>query len=353
MDGEDAEAMDAEMRKCVELYEDAMIVELDRLMSVYGAEAIEGWTDGSKYKHRLIHWLAWKGHCRVLEHVCGFNAAHMFSLDVQREVDGCTAAHLTVWYKQPAAMEKLLQLGADPAIANSFGHTAEDMMKFQDKHAEKTPDRAFDPFGGNLIFIDLEFTSGFYEFDQEPKILEAAIVVTDGNLKELGSGSWVVGGFTKEVLEGLADFHQSHFRDSSDGGPFPPRSEEECGNDLFRDIMASTCTKVDVEQSMLNLVKEHCNKGESPIVGYSVQCDREVLKDEMPEFYRYLSHQIIDISSIFKVAQAFAPQKMRQREGRKSDYNHRAMNDVRDSMQSMSWIREGLFGAKPRRHAAV
>ena len=58
----------------------------------------------------------------------------------------------------------------------------------------------------NLIFIDLETTSGFYDFEEMPQILEAreldgsctrtlkllqvAIIITDRHLNELDRGHW-------------------------------------------------------------------------------------------------------------------------------------------------------------------
>lgn len=318
--------------------EDDMVAEIDRLVRVYGIEALESWTDKDKDKNHFIHWLSWKGSCKVLDYVCGFDREYVMNLDVQRESDGCTAAHLAVWYKRVVVYEKLLELGANPALENSYGHSAEDMLGFQAKYEEREAAKK-----QNLIFLDLEFTSGFYEFDKTPKILEAAIVITDGDLNELACGSWVVGGFAKEELEKLGDFHQTHFRDSCDGGLFPPLPGEEGGNGLFSDIISSSYTKRDVEQYMLNLVKQHCPANKCPLVGYSVQCDREVIQRQMPKFYRYLSHQIIDISSILRVAGSWAPETMNNREAKTSNYDHRAMNDVRDSIESMRWIRDGLF----------
>lgn len=315
-----------------------MMVEIDRLVSVYGMEALESWTDGDKHKNHLIHWLTWKGNGQVLDHVCGFDRPYVMNLDVQRDLDGCTATHLAVWYKKLDIYEKLLELGANPAIENSYGHTAEDMLGFQAKHAEKEAEKR-----ENLIFLDLEFTSGFYDFDKTPKILEAAIVITDGELNELACGSWVIGGFSKEELEQLGTFHQTHFRDSCNGGSFPPLPGEEGGNGLFSDIINSSYTKRDVEQHMLNLVKQHCPANGCPLVGYSVQCDREVIQRQMPKFYRYLSHQIIDISSILRVAGTWAADKMNNRPAKTTNYDHRAMNDVRDSIESMRWIRDELF----------
>ncbi|CAE7655888.1 REXO2 [Symbiodinium necroappetens] len=60
----------------------------------------------------------------------------------------------------------------------------------------------------NLIFIDLETTSGFYDFEEMPQILEVAIIITDRHLNELDRGHWVVGGFSRKDLESLGEFHK-------------------------------------------------------------------------------------------------------------------------------------------------
>merc|ERR1712048_1524977 len=78
-------------------------------------------------------------------------------------------------------------------------------------------------------------------------------------------------------------------------------------------------------------------------VGYSVQCDREVLMLEMPKFYGYLSHQIVDISSFLRMGNVWLPHKMRTRQRKDSKYNHRAMNDIEDSIDTLKWVRNNLF----------
>merc|ERR1711920_95173 len=193
----------------------------------------------------------------------------------------------------------------------------------------------------NLIFLDLEFTSGFYEKckGMEPKILEAAIVVTGKDLSEKGRGQWVVGGYTKEELEALGDFHQKHFRDAEPGGEFPPLEAGASGNGLFSDILGSKLTLKEVENNMLALVKKHCPENGCPLVGYSVQCDREVLMVEMPRFYSYLHHQIVDLSSFLRMGGLWLPEQMQKRASRETKYNHRALNDVEDSITSLAWIR--------------
>jgi oligoribonuclease len=195
----------------------------------------------------------------------------------------------------------------------------------------------------NLIFIDLELTAGFYEFDQKPSILEAAVIVTDKNLSELERGHWVLGGFTCQELESLGEFHKANFRDAGPGGMFPPLNGYK-GNGLFADVIASSLTKEEVEEEMLELIQRSCPEGECPLVGYSVQCDREVIKDELPQFYRHVSHQIVDVSGFFTVTRMWLPEKLQQWDRRSSTYNHRAVQDAEDAIEALRWVRRELIG---------
>jgi len=197
---------------------------------------------------------------------------------------------------------------------------------------------------GNLVFLDLELTAGFYDFDTNPQILEAALIVTDKDLNEIERGHWVLGGFEQEDLERLGEFHKANFRDSVPGGKFPPMNAYSSGNGLFSDVLRSTLSKQQAEEEMLQLISRHCPAGECPLVGYSVQCDREVLKEEMPRIYRHVSHQILDVSSFFSMARMWIPEKLSSWDRRASNYNHRAVADVEDAILALRWIQKSFFG---------
>ena len=125
----------------------------------------------------------------------------------------------------------------------------------------------------------------------DPHILECAVIVTDKNLNELERGHWVVH-WEKNELDKLSDFHQNTFK-----------SRDQGGNGLFDDCIASKTTKEEMEEQVLALLKRHCpNKG-CPLAGSSIHWDREVLRTQMPSVYDYLHYQIIDVSSIYGVAQ--------------------------------------------------
>jgi len=319
--------------------DDETLAALDALVARYGADAVSAWKDQShKHRHRLLHHIAFKGWVAALERaVC----EHKFDINVQRDSDQCTAAHLAIWFKQEAVLNKLWDLKADTTLPNKYGESADQKWQQEREKYEY------------MIFLDLELTSGFYERAKAgpPKILEAAIVITDKDLAEKGRGQWVVGGYSKEQLNSFAEFHQQNFRDAKPGGEFPPLEGSEGGNGLFSDVLNSKLSVGEVEDAMLALVKKHCPEGYCPIVGYSVQCDREVLMLEMPRFYSYLSHQIVDLSSMLRMGRLWLPKKLEARQKRETKYNHRALNDVEDSIETLAWIRDNLF-QKPEESSA-
>jgi len=307
---------------------------LPELISAYGKEAVEAWKEGkNKHKHRLIHLAVSKNYAQALQDMV---EEHSFNVNVPRDSDQCTPMHLAMFYKKPAAIKKLQRLGADLALKNSYGDSCD--AKYE----------AFVSSYQNIIWLDLELTHGHYEgakSGEAPKILEAAVIVTDKDLKELGRGQWVVGDFSKELLEGLPAFHQKTFRDKSAGGEFPP-SEDSHGNGLFSDILASQTTVEIAETEIIKLIAAHCPEQACPIAGNSIQCDREVLKARMPKVYAFISHQILDVSTVLGLMNRWLPEKdmdYRADQEAHASYDHRAMHDTESSIQSFRWARANLF----------
>jgi len=177
------------------------------------------------------------------------------------------------------------------------------------------------------------------------QILEAAVIVTDKDLKELGRGHWVIGGYTKEQLEALPSFHQQHFRDKGPGGEFPPLADSE-GNGLFSEMLNSKTTVGEAEEAIVKLIASYCPEQACPIAGNSIQCDREVLKIRMPKVYAFISHQILDMSTILGLMNRWLPDKYidhKADQGAHASYDHRAMNDTESSIQTARWARANLF----------
>jgi len=184
-----------------------------------------------------------------------------------------------------------------------------------------------------MVWLDLEMTSSIYDDLSQPEILEAALIITDKELRELARGHWVVE-HTAETLASLSRWHQSNFA-----------TEKEGGNGLFNEVLGTSAQpKEQCESEMLELIRSHCPERGCPLAGNSVHCDREVLRMEMPLVYRYLSHRIIDVSTVFGLADRWLPERLlippRPPKRRQA---HRAMVDIEDSIEYLKWARQYLF----------
>eukprot|EP00927_Polykrikos_kofoidii_P004836 TRINITY_DN11907_c0_g1_i1.p1 TRINITY_DN11907_c0_g1~~TRINITY_DN11907_c0_g1_i1.p1 ORF type:complete len:413 (+),score=61.21 TRINITY_DN11907_c0_g1_i1:55-1293(+) len=357
----------------------------------FGKHAVEQWRESkSKHRHSLVHLAAAKDLTDYLRFL-GSEPLN-FNVNVPRQSDGCTPLHVAVWYKKLQAANVLsYELNADVTVKNNYGEDCSaDYQKLVDSYQ-------------NLIFLDLEMSASFYnwaardppdtsEANSPPRILEAAVIVTDKDLNELGRGEWVVGGMTKEYLEKLPDFHQRNFRDAAPAvAPpnepedtkegetatattattvkdatakqppqlFPPLLGEDGaplqgGNGLFSDMLDPKQAKplAQVESELLKLLEKHCPRQACALAGCSVGCDRELLKLEMPRIYSFVSHRVVDVSSVLAgMMDAWCGPEVRNdlREFEKaesSDYNHRALNDCEAAIIKMKWVRKTFF-AKP------
>jgi len=277
----------------------------------------------------LIHFAVSKNYADVVKQMV---SKHGFDVNTPRDGDLCTPMHLAMWSKKGDVIETLSGLGADLTLKNIYGEACDnDYAAFIDSK-------------NNIIWLDLELTHAPRRVDVG-EILEAAVIVTDKDLKELGRGQWVISGFTKDQLLGLEDFHQRTYADEGPGGEFPPL-EGSPGNGLFSDVIASQTTLEAAQAEILELVKQHCPEQACPIAGNSIQCDKEVLKVHMPDVYDFLSHQILDVSTVVGFMSRWLPEKeaeWRMDQQSHASYDHRALHDTESSIQSMRWARSNVF----------
>lgn len=331
--GDDVAMMEDALKELTGANEDEWLAHLPALVSKHGLEAICAWRDDkNKHKHRLVHTAAVKDYVRALKAM----HAQGFDLNAQRDSDKCTPLHLAIFFKKASAAATLKSIGVDTSLANGYGETCD--AKYEQLAASMH----------NIVFMDLELTAGHYDADPA-RVLELAAIITDKELTELGRGQWTIGGFSKEDLESLKEFHQKTFRDAEVGGLFPPLSGSP-GNGLFSSVLSSTTTKEQAQNELMGLLRKHCVEKACPIAGNSIQCDREVLKEEMPGVYAFFNHRIIDVSTFTGVMERWLPGSLeawKKSQETESNYNHRAMNDVESSIQTMRWVRQHLLVQTP------
>ena len=119
-----------------------------------------------------------------------------------------------------------------------------------------------------LIWLDLEMTG--LDPNAE-RIIEIYTCVTNEDLTEIIEGPGMVVSQSKELLDGMDDWNQSHHGASG----------------LIEEVLDSTISEREAEQATLDFIKLHVEKGESPLCGNTVWHDRKFLSLYMPELEDY------------------------------------------------------------------
>lgn len=173
-----------------------------------------------------------------------------------------------------------------------------------------------------MIWIDLEMTG--LEPDVN-RILEAAVLVTDGQLEILAEGPNLVVHQPEEVLAAMDDWNQKHHRASG----------------LIRRVRESTLTEAEAEARILEFVKEHVGPREAPLAGNSVHQDRRFIQKYWPSFEQYLHYRIVDVSSVKELVARWYPQAYSARPVKKG--THKALDDIRESIDELRFYRKVAF----------
>lgn len=74
--------------------------------------------------------------------------------------------------------------------------------------------------------------------------------------------------------------------------------------------------------------------------GNSVCQDRRFLAREMPELESYFHYRNLDVSTLKILTQQWAPEVAA---GFTKESTHRALADIRDSIEELTWYRDRLF----------
>lgn len=173
----------------------------------------------------------------------------------------------------------------------------------------------------NLIWIDLEMTGLDTVNDT---IIEVATIVTDKYLNELAEGPVLAISQSQETMGGMDEWNT--------------RQHGESG--LTARVLASKVGLEEAEKATLDFLSAWVDKGASPMCGNSVCQDRRFLAREMPELECYFHYRNLDVSTLKILAQQWAPEVAA---GFTKESTHRALADIRDSIEELTWYRDRLF----------
>lgn len=174
----------------------------------------------------------------------------------------------------------------------------------------------------NLIWVDCEMTGLDIQNDA---LVEIAVLVTDAQLNVLGEGVDLVIKCPQEKIDGMNDFVR----------------EMHTASGLITEI-PNGVSAAEAEEAILAYLSTYApDAGKSPLAGNSVYVDRAFIARDLPAFNSYLHYRTIDVSSIKELARRWYPRVYFA--APKKTGNHRALGDIRDSIDELDYYRNSIF----------
>ena len=156
------------------------------------------------------------------------------------------------------------------------------------------------------------------------RIIEVALVVTDGNLDVVAEAPvWVVHQ-DDAVLNGMDAWNTGTHGKSG----------------LTDKVRASALTDGAVEAHALAFLREHVPAKSSPMCGNSICQDRRFLARWMPELENWFHYRNLDVSTLKELCRRWKPELMKgiPKEGR-----HEALADVYESIEELRYYRNNFI----------
>jgi oligoribonuclease len=178
----------------------------------------------------------------------------------------------------------------------------------------------------HLVWIDCEMTGLDLGRDA---LIEVAVLVTDAGLNVLGDGVDVVIKPPQTAVDQMDDVVRamhtaSGLLEELDGG----------------------ITLGEAEDVVLAYVRRFVTEPrKAPLAGNSVATDRAFLARDMPTLEGHLHYRMVDVSSIKELAKRWYP-RVYYNSPEKTG-NHRALADIKESIQELRYYRETIFVPQP------
>jgi oligoribonuclease len=171
---------------------------------------------------------------------------------------------------------------------------------------------------GNLIWIDMEMSGLSPDND---RVLEVAIVVTDGQLNVVAEGPVKVVHQADDVFGRMDSWNKSTHKKSG----------------LIDRAKAALENEAQVEAELIAFLSQHVPANTSPMCGNSVCQDRRFLARHMPKLEEYFHYRNLDVSTLKELAKRWKPAIM---SGFNKHGKHEALADIHESIEELKYYKE-------------
>ncbi len=177
-----------------------------------------------------------------------------------------------------------------------------------------------------MVWIDCEMTGLDLAHDA---LVEVAALVTDSDLNVLGDGVDVVIKPPQAALDQMPEVVRTMHTSSG-----------------LLDELAHGITLADAEEQVLAYVRAHVpGVRKAPLAGNTVYVDRGFIARDMAALDEHLHYRLVDVSSIKELTRRWFPRVYFNSPAKRG--GHRALADIRESIEELKFYREAVFVAQP------
>ncbi len=177
-----------------------------------------------------------------------------------------------------------------------------------------------------LVWIDCEMTGLDIERDA---LIEIACLVTDADLNLLDEGIDLIIKPPAEALESMPEVVREMHTTSG----------------LLAELSGGI-TVAEAQDLVLAYVRGHVPEARKvPLCGNSIATDRWFIARDMPELDAYLHYRMVDVSSVKELARRWFPRAYFASPAKHG--GHRALADIRESVQELRYYRATVFVPQP------
>jgi len=178
-----------------------------------------------------------------------------------------------------------------------------------------------------LAWMDLEMTG------LDPSrhtIVEIATLITDDDLQLVAEGPDLIIHANDTQLAAMDDFVTNMHTKSG----------------LLDEIKSSTISLEQAGAETMAFLQEHISEARSvPLCGNSIGTDRRFLATYLSEIEEFLHYRSVDVSTLKELARRWNPEALDS--APKKAAGHRAMDDIRESLDELRHYRAALFVSSP------